>query len=361
MISARENEFRPDYALHPGVTLSETLAALGMSQAQLAERTGRPKKTINEIIKGKASITPETAIQLERVLGLSASFWNNLERQFQDRRARLDEAAELEKHVQWLRLFPLRAMARLGWIQLKESPIEQLREALGFFGVASPHQWDEVWSSMPVAFRKSVAFEADSGAVAAWLRKGELDAQRIECSAFSPDSFRLALREIRRLTTKPPDVFCPITERLAAEAGVAVVFVPELPKIRASGATRWLSSSKALIQLSLRYKTDDHLWFTFFHEAGHILLHGKTAVFLEGNGESDEKEKEANRFAATWLIPPSSFNAFMRNGAKSKAAISRFAHELGISPGIVVGQLQHAGYLPPSHCNDLKQHLRWSL
>jgi len=83
-----------------GVTLSETLEALGMSQADLAERTGRPKKTINEIVKGKAAITPETALQFERVLGIPASFWNNLERDYRETVARLEEHQRLQRHVE---------------------------------------------------------------------------------------------------------------------------------------------------------------------------------------------------------------------------------------------------------------------
>ncbi len=78
MSSATSNQFVPDYAIAPGETLLDTIEALGMSQAELAERTGRSKKTINEIIKGKAPITPETALQLERVLSVPAQFWNDL-------------------------------------------------------------------------------------------------------------------------------------------------------------------------------------------------------------------------------------------------------------------------------------------
>jgi len=85
--SAR-NEFKPNYGVPPGETLRETLESLGMSQAELAQRTGRPKKTINEIIKGKAAIMPDTAIQLERTLGVPASFWNNLEGNYQETIAR---------------------------------------------------------------------------------------------------------------------------------------------------------------------------------------------------------------------------------------------------------------------------------
>jgi HTH-type transcriptional regulator/antitoxin HigA len=126
-----------------------------------------------------------------------------------------------------------------------------------------------------------------------------------------------------------------------------------------SGLTRWLSKDKALIQLSLKYKTDDQVWFTFFHEAGHILLHGKRSVFIECPGRADTpEEREADAFARDFLIPPS-YRARLPL-LKSKAAIQSFARELGVSPGIVVGRLQHDHLLQPSFCNDLKVKLRWA-
>ena len=147
--------------------------------------------------------------------------------------------------------------------------------------------------------------------------------------------------------------------RLCAKSGVAVIFTPELPKTRISGATRWLNANKALIQLSLRYKTDDHLWFTFFHEAGHILLHGKKDVFIESDGDTDTKEVEANRFAANFLIPPAEFKRISMSANISKKAIVSFAKEIGISPGIVVGRLQHEGILKRSYRNELKKSFEW--
>ena len=84
MSKKKNNQFRPDYAVLPGDTLKETIDALGMSQANLAERTCTPRKTINEIIQGKAAITPDTALQLEKVLSIPATFWNNLERNYQE-------------------------------------------------------------------------------------------------------------------------------------------------------------------------------------------------------------------------------------------------------------------------------------
>ena len=341
MVSKIENRFKPDYAVPPGVTLSETLEALGMSQADLAERTGRPKKTMNEIVKGKAAITPETALQLERVLGIPASFWNNLERDYRETLARLEEHQRLQRHVDWLKQFPLKAMLQRGWVEAFDDKVQQIQAVCRFLGVASPDQWQKMQRVAAVAFRQSRAFESDPGAVAVWLRKGELEAQRIECAPYKATRFKAALSEARALTVESPETFVPQLVERCAQAGVAVVFVPELPRLRTSGATRWLTPNKALIQLSLRYKTDDHLWFTFFHEAGHILLHGKRDVFLEGDGASDSKEQAADRFAANLLIPPSDYQRFAKSGDFDEASIQSFADEMGIAPGVVVGRLQH--------------------
>jgi HTH-type transcriptional regulator/antitoxin HigA len=359
MSSATSNQFVPDYAIAPGETLLDTIEALGMSQAELAERTGRPKKTINEIIKGKAPITPETALQLERVLSVPARFWNNLENNYRETVARIAEQERLQEHVAWLKEIPVNALVKQGWIRSFKDKVQQVQEVLNFFGVASPERWQEMHLSLDVAYRTSTAFADEPGAVSAWLRKGEIIARGIDCKPYDAGNFKAALTEIRKLTIKSPEVFQPEVKRLCAEAGVAVVFLPELPKMHASGATRWLTSTKAVIQLSLRYKSDDQLWFSFFHEAGHILLHGKKEVFIEDDGKSD-KEDEANAFASEILIPAKKLRSFIGSSRLTKDVIKRFAQESIIAPGIIVGRLQHEGYLPHSHCNDLKKRFKWA-
>lgn len=360
MSSPSRNQYLPDFVTPPGETLQETLDALGMTQVDLAERTGRPTKTISEIINAKTAITTETALQFEKVLGVPARFWINLERNYQEWLAREAERKALEPHLPWMEQFPVREMARLGWIEMFDEPISQLIELLRFFGIASPTHWEPLYAGGNVAYRRSPAFIADPGIVSAWLRKGEIDAQRMDCTPYDAARFRAALAEIRALTTRGPDEFVPAMQALCAQAGVAVVFVHELQRLRTSGATRWLTSDKALIQLSLLYKTDDHLWFTFFHEAGHILLHGKKDIFLEGDDSTDEKEEQANHFAADTLIPPVEYRRFKpRTGHFSEAEVSEFARRVGIAPGIVAGRLQHDKQLPVTHLNGLKRHLTW--
>ncbi|MCA9925549.1 MAG: HigA family addiction module antidote protein [Anaerolineales bacterium] len=361
------NEFRPDYVSLPGETLLEVLESLDMSQAELARRMGRPKKTINEIIQGKAAITPETSLQLEFVLGVPASFWNNRERQYQENKARIEEEEQLEGQVGWLQemQIPIKSMCDMGWIEQKADKISQLREALRFYGVASVKQWQVVYAAPDALFRQSTAWPVQWGAVTAWLRKGELDAQVIDCQSYDAGKFRQTLQEIRNLTQQPVKNIWPNVVNQCAEAGVAVVLTPAFPNTGISGATRWLSTNKAILQLSLRYKRDDQLWFSFFHEAGHILRHGKKNLYLEPDERPkniDKQELEANKFAADLLIPPLALREFVAKHARkhySAKGVVQFAESLGIAPGIVVGRLHHDKELPPTHLNKLRQKLEW--
>ena len=351
--------FEPNFAVPPGETLAETLGTLAMTQVELAERMGRPLKTINEIVAGKAAITSATALQLEKVLGVPASFWTNHERIYRDTLARHREKDELEQQLGWLRTMPVREMIRARWIGAAEEPVVQLHIVLSFFGVAGVEEWRALWESPGAIFRKSPALAANRPATAAWLRRGELEAQKLECAPFDETRFLAALEQLRAFTTKDPEVFVPALQERCAGAGVAVAIVPPLPGVRAYGATRWLHSTKALVQLSLRGKTDDHLWFTFFHEAGHVLKHGKRAVFVEDGdpkaADRDPREAEADAYACEFLIPPAEYERFCADADFSVAAMRRFANRLGVAPGIVAGRLQHDRKVPFTRGNQLKR------
>lgn len=358
MNATKNSPFSPNYAVPPGAILEEWLEERGMSQTALAERMARPIKTINEIIKGKTSITQETAFQLEAVTGIEASFWTNADRIYLERAARLGEEERLKSWVDWATQFPFGEMAKLGWLAPVPDPVDRVRALLRYFGVATPEAWEAVYGEFQVAYRKAPAFTSNPAHLGAWLRQGELEATKLECALYDEGRFKGALTELRRLTTAPPEH---AGEKLVAQcraAGVAVALVPELPKTHVSGATRWVAPNKALIQMSLRYKTDDHLWFTFFHEAAHILLHGKKDVFVEFKGKDDPKEVEANRWAADFLIPAPHWRHFVGSGRMKAPDIESFAAEVGIHASIVVGRLQHEKRIPFVACNGLKRRLR---
>ena len=333
--------YEPESVSPPGETLRETLEALDMTQAELGMRTGLSAKHVNQVTQGVAVLSHDTAIALERVTGVSARLWNTLEANYRDYLARKREREELADDTSWLRRMPVRLLRRLGFVTADttdEAAI--LQQVLRFFGVASISAWESVWKNPVADFRQSRAFDVDAVALATWLRLGELAAQRVQSEPFDRELLRALVPNLRTLTVEPLQVFLPEMERLCALAGVAVVVIPEVTGCRASGATWWLSPHKAVLQLSVRHKRNDHLWFSFFHELGHILLHGKRDQFIEdGLPAEDPKEQEADRFAADTLIPPQYTNDL--KALKSLNSITNFAQNIGVAPGIVVGRLQH--------------------
>jgi HTH-type transcriptional regulator / antitoxin HigA len=359
----KENRYCPDVAIPPGETLADILEQIGMTQAELAERTGRPYKTINEIIKGKAAITPETAIQFEAVLKVPARFWNNLEMNYRETLARIEEREILTEQIEWLNAVPVKAMIEYGWIKYFEDKIDQLKEIFLFFSVASVKGWEKTWDKkLGCVFRKSEKYELDKVALAVWLRKGQIESEKLECQLFDTEKFCAILPEVRKLTSAEPDIFVNRLRELCASAGVAVVFVRELKNVPVNGVTYWLNTNKAVIQLSLRYKTDDHLWFSFFHEAGHILKHGKRDFYDELTEDNKEWELEANEFAANYLIEKSAYNYLItQRRTFDEGIVKTFASSVGIAPGIVVGRLQYDGRLTyQSGLNRLKRRFKWS-
>lgn len=350
------NQFTPDYAVHPGEILEETLEARGMKKAIFAKRCGLSDKTVSQIINGKAPVTAETAIQFERVLGVSASVWNNLEAFYRLHAAQAIARKGLEGQTAWADKFPIKELVKKKLIEKPANKVDAVEKLLNFFGVGSIDAWGSRFNELSVAYRHSPSFESAPESVATWLRLGELSAEGMNTKPYSRAGFNSALREIRKLTAKPPEVFEPKMKEMCADTGVALVFVSELPGTHLSGATRWLGKDKALIMLSLRHKSDDHLWFSFFHEAAHVLLHGKRNVFLDETDKmSGNKEDEANLFAANMLIPESEYLAFTTRGRFYKNDVEAFARKVGIAPGIVVGRLQHDGKITHAWHNSLKR------
>lgn len=356
--SATRFEYEPDYAVAPGETLQETIDTLGIDQRELAVRAGLSAKHVNQVIKGIAPITHDTAIRLERVTRVPARVWNNLEANYREQLARQAERKRLEHDLEWLKTIPTAELSARGVIDSTSDKLDLLETVLGFFGVASVEAWKKGWSMHQFAFRKSLKFEGQLGGMATWLRLGELEAQKIECKPFDKGNFRAAVDHIRGLTSLSPDCFVPKMQALCADAGVALALVPEIKKAPVSGAAKWLTAGKAMICLNLRGKYNDRFWFTFFHECGHILNDSKKETYVDVDYHEDPREHAANRFACEVLIP-SSYNDELQ-GLKQFRQVEQFARRIGIAPGIVVGRLQHERIIAFGQFNGLKQRLQWA-
>lgn len=344
---AIESTAMSDLPIPPGEYLAEVISELGMNQAELAQRMGRPVQAISEIMSGGKAIVPETALQLERVTNVPAHIWTGLESQYRLLLARHQDEKHIESQVALVADFPYKELSKLGWVGETRKKIERVRELCRFFGVDSLQQVRAVVDYAP-AFRVG-AGKASGNALAAWLRMAALQAMRIETAPLDRKKLQSAIPELRKLTLVEPGVFQPKLRELLAGLGVALVVQPHLPKTYVHGATFWLTPDKAVIVMTIRGKWADVFWFSFFHELAHVLKHGKRETFLEDGKPTRERvelENEADAFAGETLIPEEPFSAFIAAGDFSKAAISQFARGIEINPGVVTGRLQHDRLLP---------------
>jgi addiction module HigA family antidote len=297
----KRNQYFPQSRPHPGMTLKEKLEEMGMGPKEFALRAGKPEKTITAVLKGNSSITADMAVQFENVTKIPAHFWMNHQRGYDEYIARVKRQEVIEKAVGWAGNFPLPQMTKLGWLNSVSTKQEMATQLLAFFGVASPESWENYYCNqqLKVAFRISLKRTKDPYAISAWLRKGELSAQQIQVSSYSEKTFREIVSDIKSVMSEKPVNFFQQLQDICQKTGVKLVHTPCLNKAPIRGATRWINDTP-LIQLTERDQPDDKFWFSFFHEAGHILLHGKKEIFLEQIGYEDKdlvKEKEADEFA----------------------------------------------------------------
>ena len=344
----------------PGETIEDLLEERGWTKAELAERLGCTPKHVNELLKGRATINATMAAALSRVLGSTPEFWLEREARYRAALENKAAAAPLQSMSSWLKELPIAWMKKQKWIPDIEGGGDLVDACLRFFNVASVDAWRKVYLAPHAAYRSSPKFKKQPGAVAAWLRRAELEASELQCAPWNEKGFKALLSELRALTCESdPEAFVRRLQEACARHGVAVVFVPAPRGCPVCGATWWLSPSKAVLALSLRHKTNDHLWFAFFHEAGHLIRHSKKIEFVEGlDGLDMALEEEANLFASQQLIPPQ-FESELRT-LRSHADVQEFAEHIGVHPGIVVGRLQFDKRIKWNQMNDLKQRYQWT-
>ncbi len=358
------NIYQSDLAIHAGEFLEETLEEIGMTQSELSNRLGRPTQTINEIIKGKKSITPTTALELEDVLGVPSHIWIGLESEYQIVIAKQEELKQMEEESKLIPNFPYADLVKLGFVKTTRKAVERVDELKRFFNVAKLAQIPKVEAYQP-AFRVSDHTNISHEAIATWIQVARIKAKDIETKIFDKKILKKKLIKIKSLMILE-DINEVIEEiqKVLNSCGIALVLLPHFKKTKVHGATFWLDNDKAVIAMTLRGGFSDMFWFSFFHEVGHILLHPKREVFLEDgstNTKLQKQEDEADKFASETLISQKEYNLFISNNDFSKSSVLSFAKHLEIKPSIIVGRLMHDKHIEFNNyeLSPLRDRYKW--
>jgi HTH-type transcriptional regulator/antitoxin HigA len=352
----------PAEVFPPGEFIKDEIEARGWSQADLAEILGRPVQMVNELIAGKRSVTPETALGLAEAFGTDAAFWMNLESSYQLWRAQRPDAT-VARRARVFSKGPIKEMVRRCWLTKTDS-IEVLEQQVCTFyelgGIDETPQFAH-------AARRSTPYGEISPALCTWLFRCRQVARQQETAAtFSEQRLKKALAGIPELLTEPeaasrlPD--------LLSEAGIRFVVVEPLAHTRVDGATFWLKANEPVVAVSARYDRIDWFWYTVAHELGHVENGDGTKepavdVDLVGTKASRDRpagEQRADRFAENLLVHNAAMRKFVATVRPrySKQRIVDFATEVGVHPGIVVGQLQHRGEITYAHSREMLVRIR---
>ncbi len=344
-----------EYVVVPGETILELLEVNCMTQLDLANKTGINKKTINEIINGKAPITTSTALKLEYVFNLPASFWNNLESNYRESLEREKDILSIKEDEKYLINIPYVEMAKRNWdyIEKTRDSYEKVVNLRKFFSVASLGFDTEL--KRRLAFRKSNNEKFSYDSLYCWLRYGEIQSNKDEYPKFNMEKLKDSVNKIRKLANKPFLEQYEKIKKILKECGIALIFEPHLPNTYVNGVSYKLTCDKAIIMLSDRGKKDDILWFTLFHEIAHLIKHSKREVFVDlEDTKTNDIESEADEFAKNTLIPDSVYNEFVKSNVfYNENIIKDFSKKNNISAGIIVGRLQKDGIIGWNQFNNL--------
>lgn len=348
----------PNKPMHPGFSLAEDLKFLSLSVAEAAERTGISQKHLSNIVNGKASITPEVALKLEKLTGTEASFWNNLTRNYQASLAAIEEKKQIQTELEkvedfrdtYKELYAKSIVPKLTWTTKNKEEI--VRSLLRFFSLNSLSYVEDVYMQPASAFRRYDQ-AVNRKTVAAIIRLGERKAQSVITEPFNKQALKAALSEIKSYSLMTPEKYLPLLDEKLRTLGIVLVRVPGFSHTGLQGAVKWLDAEKAMIILKSQGQTEDtnitedKFWFNLFHELGHLLLHSKGDGFVDLEDEVDsEEEREANKFASKQLMPGfdlSDLEEYKREGViRAELAIPGLAKRFEIAPGIVAGMMSYA-------------------
>lgn len=171
----------------PGRILVREYEARGWTQKDLAEITGRPIQTINEIVQAKKQITPETALELAEAFGTSAEFWTNLEINYRLHQARkATQKHEIGRKSKLYSLAPISELVKRGWLPVTDSLEELENQVCDFFGIASIDEPPK----LAINFRCAQERSPEAIAQLAWAKQVERVARQQTVGSFVEDDWR---------------------------------------------------------------------------------------------------------------------------------------------------------------------------
>lgn len=355
-----------DLIIHPGETIADVLEERGITQAELAARTGVSPAYVSSIISGKKDISSSFAMALEYALDVPKSFWLNLQANYEAQLLELNEAntvtedekavlSELHEVVSWLR-----KLHRIPLGQDKNGTILSLRKEFRISDISNLGTLAAVG-----AFRVSKRAPVNPTVMGAWLKLcqvlGEENTEHVP--PFDAKNTDQLIFDLKTVMLDPgADLQSDLADVLK-RYGIKFSVVKNFKGAPVHGYISQNKDGEYQMALTIRGAFADIFWFSLFHEIGHIVNGdvSKTSGFIDAATIIDEaKEAAADKFAGDALLEPASYGKFVETGDYSIVGIRRYADSQRVAPYVVIGRLQKEERIPYSHFNGYKVRYKWA-
>ncbi|MFH1047627.1 MAG: HigA family addiction module antitoxin [Patescibacteria group bacterium] len=353
---ATNKQLTPDNSVHPGQVLRDALNKMGIKQKDLALRIDVTEKHISSVIQGKNSITADFAIRLERALNESAACWLERQRNFDEAVARKQllqnakRSLDVKKKI--LAEFDYADLIQVGYVPNATGADEKIIFLEQFFGVINLRLVTKLY---PAAFKNTGSTDTNKGAVAAWLRAGQLVSSGVRVGS-------LDLKQVRRIASWAPMSYMQSptlredVQRIKKELanyGVVLLVMRQPTNSGIKGSTQWLRK-RVVVQVSLHDQYADEFWFTLLHELAHVVLHDRGTFVDCDDSARSMIEQAADQQAWDWLIYPKRYEQIISRSDFSREYILNFSGNNKYMSGILVNRLQNDGLIPPGRFNSLR-------
>lgn len=336
-------------AFHPGYYLKEYLEEVQLTQDEFAKRLGISGKQISLILAGNASVTPDIAYKISKLIGTSIELWLNLQSSYDAWKIELEEKENFEKEKKIYKMIDKKFLINLGIIN-KEDSIEEAINKLRLASMVSSlslHCNKDIYSFYRTAISGKEETIENIVCKNVWVSIAFLNAKKQITKPYNEEKIKQNIFILRDMTLQDPNIFYPKMKELLNECGVALVILPSLKNSNINGVVKWIDNEKVMMALNTRGAYNDKFWLSFFHELKHILQKHKRKMIIN----QDDNELEADIFAMETLIPSKYISELKYINEES---IINLANKLSIHPGIVVGRLQKEKRISYSRYNYLK-------
>ena len=340
---------------HPGYYLKEYLEEIQLTQDEFAKRLGISGKQISLILAENASITPDIAYKISKLIGTSVELWLNLQSNYDAWKIELNANEIFEEEKKIYKMIDKNFLINLGIIDKEDS----LKDAISKLRLASMvssltlHCNNDIYSFYRTAISTKEETIENIVCKNVWVSIASLIAKKQDTMPFNEEKINCCIDTLRSMTLQDPNIFYPLMKELLSECGVSLVILPSLKNSNINGVVKWIDNEKVMMALNTRGAYNDKFWFSFFHELKHVLQKAKRKMIVNQENKLDdsELELEADIFAKETLIPSKYIDELWDI---NESSIISLANKISIHPGIVVGRLQKEKRIPYSKYNYLK-------